>query len=640
MMRLNSNRSASFLWVLISLITVGCSETPDEPIVIDGGGWDTPRQDFKFKKPFKPQPNALAKPRHKPSTGIHNTVWDRMLSLYAMPEINSERVDKQLNWYLDHPDYIARIQERAAPYMHLILDEIEAKNLPGELALLPVVESAFIAEAYSRSDASGLWQFIPATGKFFGLKQNSWYDGRRDVYASTKAATSFLQDLGETFGGDWCLALASYNFGKGNVGKAIERNEYNGRPTDYWSLDLPQETEDYVPRLLAIAKLFANADKYNVPLQHIPNKAYCAVVNVGSQLDLDVAAEMADMPLKSFLKLNPGFKKDSTAPEGPHHLLVPVSRIEKFKANLAQLPYDERVDQRKRDEELLAERQRIAEQQRAERERREEQQQAQRERLNEQRDAQKERREEQQLAQRQKEQAEAERKRHDAELLAQNRRDNQEQAVYQRHDERNSGDPSFTSRYKVRPGETLSAIAARHHTSVQALRQANHLTASSVNFGTVLHVPSLKNADAIAEIKAVAKEVKKETKNTNKPETSHIYTVQKGDTFWSVSQRFSLTPKTLADWNGISSKGALRSGQHLIVKGGSNHNQQPHQQLASSSATRLIHYTVKKGDTLTQICKKFGVSAGDLRKSNSDLAKGLRSGLKLKIVTDGSQRTI
>ncbi|SJM95219.1 Membrane-bound lytic murein transglycosylase D [Crenothrix polyspora] len=649
-MYFNSNRLTGFLLVLASLIAVGCSETPNEPIVIEGVPPVAYRSDFKYKQLNKPYNSNLSNIKRKAYSGAHDTVWGRMLSLYALPEVSNERVDRQLNWYLDHPDYIARIQERAAPYMHLILDEIEAKNLPGELALLPVVESAFIAEAYSRSDASGLWQFIPATGRLFGLKQNSWYDGRRDVYASTKAATSFLQDLGETFGGDWCLALASYNFGKGNIGKAIDRNEYNGRPTDYWSLDLPQETEDYVPRLLAIAKLFANADKYNIPLQRIPNQAYCAVVNVGSQLDLDVAAEMADMPLKSFLKLNPGFKKESTAPEGPHHLLLPVTRLQKFKENLAQLPYEERVDQRKHEEELFAERQRLAEQQRADRERREEQmqaqrerreeqQQAQRQRLEEQRDVQKERRAEL-LAQNQRQQAEAERKKRDAQLLAQSRREKQdkqhEQLVHNRHDD----DSSFTGRYKVRAGETLSAIASRHHTTVKALRQANHLAANSVNSGTVLHVPASRNAEVIAEIKAVAKEVKKEAKNSNKPENSRFYTVQKGDTFWNVSQRFSLTPKTLAEWNGMSIKGALRSGQRLVVKGGGSSHSQPPQQLASSSSTRLIHYTVKKGDTLTQICKKFGVSAGDLRKSNSDLGKGLRSGLKLKIVTDGSHPTI
>lgn len=652
-MYLNSNRSAVILLVLASLITIGCSETPNEPVVIQDGQWGAQQPDYQFKKPLsKPYNSSSIKSKYKrkPYAGSKDTVWARMVSLYAMPEVDNERVDRQLNWYLDHPDYIARVQERAAPYMHLILDEIEAKHLPGELALLPVVESAFIPEAYSRSDASGLWQFIPATGKLFGLKQNAWYDGRRDVYASTKAAASFLQDLGETFGGDWCLALASYNYGKGNIWKAMERNEFGGRPTDYWSLDLPQETEDYVPRLLAIAKLFANAEKYRVPLHNIPNQPYCAVVNVGSQLDLNVAAQMANMPLESFLKLNPGFKKDSTAPQGPHHLLVPVSRIQQFKQNLAQLPYDEWVDARKSEAELLAQQERQEEKQQLERERKQEREQqkqereqqlaAQRERKDEVRQAQQERRRIEQLAERQKEQAEAERKKRDAQLLAQSRREQQQQAEAEKRRIQEEY-ASFTGHYRVRPGETLSSIAGRHNTSIKALREANHLAGNSVNSGTNLRVPPSKNAVVIAEIKAVSKEAKETKEPKNKPDTnSRFYTVQKGDTFWNVSQRFAISAKTLAEWNNLSTKGALKSGQRLVVKGGSSHHSQPQQQLASSSATRLIHYNVKKGDTLTQICKKFGVSAADLRKSNPDLGKGLKSGLKLKVVTDGSQPTI
>jgi membrane-bound lytic murein transglycosylase D len=234
----------------------------------------------------------------------------------------------------------------------MILDEVEAKNIPGELALLPVVESAFIPEAYSKSDASGLWQFIPATGRLFGLEQNSWYDGRRDVYASTKAATRFLKELGETFDGDWFLALAAYNYGKGNVRKAIEKNEDMDLPTSYWSLDLPKETSDYVPRLLAVAKIFANAEEYNIPLQYIPNKPYLEAIDIKAPLDLSKAAEMANTPLDHFLKLNPGFNRSCTAPDGPHRLLIPVNQVQAFKANLAQLPFEDRVNLRRFNEDL------------------------------------------------------------------------------------------------------------------------------------------------------------------------------------------------------------------------------------------------------------------------------------------------
>ncbi len=339
MMHVNFNRSVKFLLALIFLIATGCSTTSKDSF--NDRPPDSAETDNSYVRhalhPFGKQKYTVP-PKYK------NTVWERLLSLYSLPEIENERIDRELNWYLRHPAYIARVQQRAEPYLHLILDEVEAKNIPGELALLPIVESAFLPEAYSKSDASGLWQFIPATGRLYGLQQNAWYDGRRDVYASTKAATSFLKHLGETFDGDWHLALASYNYGKGNVRKAIEKNENLNLATDYWSLDLPKETADYVPRLLAIARIFANADKYNINLHPIPNKPYCELVDVKSQLDLNKAAELANTPLNEFLKLNPGFNYSSTAPQGPHHLLIPVDKAHTFKQNLAQLPYEERVD--------------------------------------------------------------------------------------------------------------------------------------------------------------------------------------------------------------------------------------------------------------------------------------------------------
>jgi membrane-bound lytic murein transglycosylase D len=569
MMHNNSNRSVRFFILLVALIVASCSDAPKEPLVINESPDVTkpytsqtsqPSQNF-FKKGLK---NLFSR---------HDTVWERMLSLYSFPEVDNERVDAELSYYLSHPDYIARVQERAAPYMHLILDEIEAKNLPGELALLPVVESAFIPEAYSRSAASGLWQFIPSTGRLFGLEQNSWYDGRRDVYASTVAATTFLKGLSEEFNGDWFLALASYNYGKGNVAKAISRNEYQGLPTDYWSLDLPKETEDYVPRLLAIAKLFANAEQYGIRLQNIPNRPYCEVVNVGSQLDLDKAAELAQTPLSHFLKLNPCFKKGSTAPDGPHRLLIPSHRVEAFKQNLARLPYEERVDQRRRDEELLAEKIR------------------QNELV-----AQKMRTEEERLENRRK-----------REVIVSSR-------YY-------SG--SATQQYRVHRGETLSSIARKYGTTVSSLRQTNHLARSSVNAGTYLKVPVSSHASAITQI----------TKSTRaKTPSGQVYTVKKGDTFYNVSKRFAVSRNNIASWNGISPNSSLRLGQKLVIKSGG-------QQVASVSPTRLIHYKVKKGDSLMQLTRKFGVTLNDLRKANPAAAsKGLRPGQSIKILVDNSNR--
>jgi membrane-bound lytic murein transglycosylase D len=569
MMRNNSNSSVKFLIFLIALVVAGCSDTPKEPLAID----DTP----SVSKPYisqttKPNRNFFRK-RLKNLFSHHNTVWERMISLYSFPEVDNERIDAELSYYLSHPDYIARVQERAAPYMHLILDEIEAKNLPGELALLPVVESAFIPEAYSRSAASGLWQFIPSTGRLFGLEQNSWYDGRRDVYASTQAATTFLKGLSEEFGGDYFLALASYNWGKGNVAKAIARNEYAGLPTDYWSLNLPKETEDYVPRLLAIAKLFANADQYGIRLQNIPNRPYCEVVNVGTQLDIDKAAELAQTPLSHFLKLNPCFKKGSTSPYGPHRLLIPTHRVQAFKQNLARLPYDQRVDQRQRDEELLAEKIR------------------------------------------------------QNELQAQKMRDEEDRFETRRKREvivaRNYYKGSPTQQYRVHRGETLSSIARKYGTTVSSLRQANHLTRNTVNSGVYLKVPgSSRHASVVREAGRVGK---------SKSSGGQVYVVKKGDTFYNVSKRFAVSRNNIAAWNNMSPNGNLRLGQKLVIKGGSH-------QVASVSSPRLIRYKVKKGDSLMQLSRKFGVPLNELRKSNPHAGKGLRPGQSIKILVDNSGR--
>jgi membrane-bound lytic murein transglycosylase D len=567
-MRYSASLLAKLLILATFLVVSGCSDAPKEPVDISysNGGVEQPISSAK------PASRGFFRKKLKNLFTRQNTVWERMLSLYAMPEYNNERIDQELSWYLSHPDYIARIQERAAPYIHLILDEIEAKNLPGELALLPAVESAFIPEAYSRSAASGLWQFIPATGRLYGLEQNSWYDGRRDVYASTVAATTFLKDLGEEFNGDYCLALASYNYGKGNIGKAIMRNEYSGLPTDYWSLSLPKETMDYVPRLLAVAKLFANAEAYNIKLQNIPNKAYCEVVNVGSQLDLDKAAELANTPLGHIMKLNPGFKKATTSPYGPHHLLIPKDRVPSFKKNLAQLPYYERVNQRRVEEDLLADKIR------------------------------------------------------ENEIIAKKTREEEDRAENQRRREIISSNryyhgSSSTQNYKVRNGESLTYIAQKYGTTVSAIKQTNHMARSSVNAGSYLKVPVSQNAS----IRAVSKE-------KGKASNSQVYTVKKGDTFFNISKRFAVSRSDIASWNKISPNSNVRLGQRLVIKGGT-------QQYASAAPSHLMRYTVKRGDSLMQISRKFGVSVGDLKKSNPGAGGGIRPGQSLKILVDNNRAT-
>jgi len=259
------------------------------------------------------------------------------------PELNQPRVQQQLKWYQKHPKYIHRTLTRAAPYYHYILQQTEQRGLPAELALLPIVESAYDPFAYSHGRAAGPWQFIPSTAKYFGLKKTWWYDGRRDIIESTDAALNYLEQLNKRFEGDWLLALAAYNAGGGTVSRAIRKNTEKGLKTDFWSLKLPKETQKYVPKLLAIAELIRHHDQYALTLPELPNTVYFEVVETESQIDLAWAAKLADMELDELYRLNPGFNRWATDPAGPHRLLIPVEKSTLLKTGLAETPPEKRL---------------------------------------------------------------------------------------------------------------------------------------------------------------------------------------------------------------------------------------------------------------------------------------------------------
>lgn len=290
-------------------------------------------------RPLPILPHGHIEAKHPGSPDL----WDRLRAGYALPSYDNPRVRAELGWYADHPDYLARSIERARPYLHFIVAELEQRGMPLEIALLPIVESAYQPFAYSHGRAAGLWQFIPSTASLYGLRQSWWYDGRRDVVASTHAALDYLDYLSRYFDGDWLLALAAYNSGEGAVKRAIERNEAAGKPTDFWSLNLSRETRAYVPKLLALKELFADPENYSIALESIPDEAVVTQVNVGSQIDIAKAAQLADLSIEEFYRLNPAFNRWATDPDGPHDLLLPVDRVDDFYEKLSALDPASRV---------------------------------------------------------------------------------------------------------------------------------------------------------------------------------------------------------------------------------------------------------------------------------------------------------
>lgn len=262
-------------------------------------------------------------------------LWQRVRKGFAMPELDSKMVRSQTKWYAAHPEYLQRVLDRSKLYLYHIVDELERRGMPMELALLPMVESAFNPMAYSRAHASGLWQIIPGTGKRFELEQNWWYDERRDIVDSTTAALSYLEKLHKMYG-DWHLALASYNWGENNVARAIARNRKAHKPTDYSHLRMPRETRAYVPKLQALKNIVRDPARFGVDLDPIPNQPYFVRLGEAPDMDLRLAAELAEMPVEEFVALNPGFKRPLIRASEASRLVLPAEKLDVFYDNLAK----------------------------------------------------------------------------------------------------------------------------------------------------------------------------------------------------------------------------------------------------------------------------------------------------------------
>ncbi len=278
-------------------------------------------------------PQAPSVQKSSPTEPVTQDLWERIRNGFTMQETYTPLVAKHEKWYVNHPEYFARMTDRARRYLYYITEEVERRGMPSEIALLPMIESAFNPGAYSRSRASGIWQFMPSTGKIFGMEQNWWYDGRRDVISATNGALDYLQKLHDMFG-EWDLALAAYNCGEGAVQRAQAHNRKRGLPVNYASLKLLRETRNYVPKLLAIKNIIANPAKFSLPLDDIPNAPYFAAIATSQHIDVKLAAQLADISEEEFVALNPAHNRPVILHDEKDQILLPIDKIGTFRANL------------------------------------------------------------------------------------------------------------------------------------------------------------------------------------------------------------------------------------------------------------------------------------------------------------------
>ncbi|MEN9944186.1 MAG: hypothetical protein RLY18_144 [Pseudomonadota bacterium] len=319
-------RSLLLIASAVVLVLSGCASTSPE--------WSSSTDSRRDPRAAKAPRVDLNKQSVSSIMAPSNDLWIQIRQGFQLPELDSPLVEQQTQWLVKRPDYVNRSMARSSRYLFYIVEEVNRRNMPTEIALLPFVESAFNPEAKSTAKAMGIWQFMPKTGQDFKLTQNVFRDERRDVLQSTNAALDYLQRLYKQFG-DWQLALAAYNWGEGNVAKAIKRNQAQRKPTDYQSLTMPKETREYVPKLMAYKNIVQNPAAYNIVLPELENHPYFVAIDVTRDIDVDVAAQLAEMSLEDFRNLNPAFNKPVILAATDQQMLLPFARAELFQMNLA-----------------------------------------------------------------------------------------------------------------------------------------------------------------------------------------------------------------------------------------------------------------------------------------------------------------
>lgn len=543
-----------------------------------------------------PQPAPSAPPPAAPTAQHYANLFARIRAGFQLPDPHERVIEQEAHWYADHPKFLQRAFGRADLYLYYIVTQLQARHMPLELSLLPVIESAFRPYAYSWARAAGMWQFTSGTGKIFGLKQDWWYDGRLDVVASTKAALDYLQQLHNELGGHWLLAIAAYNCGVANVQRAIRYNRARGRPTDFWHLLLPRQTKFYVPQLLAMARLVKDPAKYGLSFSPIPDKPYFKRVPTDGQINLEVAAEIAGISADEIYQLNPAFHRWATDPTGPFYLLLPVSTVSVFKQNLAALTSDQRmgiqhyVVRRGDSVYSLARRFKTTT--------------AILHRLNT-----------------------LPRGRlvvgQTIEVPASSYHLPRSVMVAAARVDHSYWDGRIHFRVvRVRSGQTLWGIARSNGMSVQRLAQINGISPHDIlRPGERLRL----YADARAgRFRAPRFRVR-------------VVRVRPGDTLWSIARRHHMTVHALASLNGLHPDVILHPGERLRISAGVREARRLLSGVSRSvdRGVRRVIYTVRAGDTLWQIARHFQVKVAQILAWNEmSMRRPILAGEKLMILAD------
>lgn len=451
----------------------------------------------------------------RPRSLSANNLWPILSDRFFITPANSDNFQGYLNYYLKNPNYLTRISDRASPYLYFILQEVKSRQMPYEIALLPVVESGFQPQAKSYQSAAGLWQFMPNTGEMFGLERNWWYDGRQDVHRSTHAALNYLQQLYVQNNYDWLLALASYNAGYGNVLKAQRKYRANhpDGEANFWNIRpyLPKETQHYVPQLLAVSYLVKHRDSYNINLTPIENTRYFERVLLSKQVDFNTLTKVTGVPKDMLKLLNPGYLQPTTPPSGPFEIILPINASTTFKAALKKKP----------------------------------------------------------------------------ELLA-----------------------VQWTKHTVKKGESLSVIADRYKTKMDAVKKLNDMKSNQIRIGKTLLIP--------VPMEHAAELQKNMAKTPAYQGGIYTHKVQSGESLWTIARYYDVSTKELCAWNNIGIRDPLYKGQSLKIR--------------SNLYGKQITYILKNGDSLWTVAKKYNVSTTQLARWNQiSSAKVLRPGEKISV---------